>query len=317
MTVDIAGLSVRFAIGRSALQALDNVSFKMAPGARVGFVGESGSGKSTLANTLGRLLPARATVEAKTFKIDGQAVNELSPEDLRRFRRDKIAYIFQDPMAALDPTMVIAKQMRLILKENDASLTDRLSDVGIRDPWRVLKSFPHQLSGGMAQRVTIAIALMRQPRLLIADEPTAALDASLKREVMDLLFSRCAEIGTSVLFVSHDLPLVRHYCDRVCVMYAGRIVEQRDTKALFANPVHPYSKALLGAEPSTAKPGERLIAIPGVPPAMHEPTQICAFVSRCPQAQETCSRHRPEDLRVDCGSAKCVLAGETILVESR
>ncbi|MBB6182299.1 ABC transporter ATP-binding protein [Pseudorhizobium flavum] len=315
MIVEIKDLSVRFSTGRAALQALDCVSFTIEPGARIGFVGESGSGKSTLANTLGRLLPTSATIEATTFAIDGQAVPQLSSRELRHLRRDAIAYIFQDPMAALDPTMAIAGQMRLILKEDDASLSGRLEGVGIRNPQRVLSSYPHQLSGGMAQRVTIAMALMRRPRLLIADEPTAALDASLKREVMDLLFARCAEIGAAVLFVSHDLPLVRHYCDRICVMYAGRIVEERETAALFANPAHPYSRALLGAEPGAAKFGERLVAIPGVPPALYEPTNQCAFAPRCPDVHVTCSRHRPEDLTVDGGCAKCLFANASELRE--
>ncbi len=315
MIVEIKDLSVRFSTGRTALQALDEVSFTIEQGARIGFVGESGSGKSTLANTLGRLLPTSAVIEATTFSVGGQAVNQLSSKALRHLRRDTIAYIFQDPMAALDPTMVIARQMRLVLSEDDASLSDRLVGVGIRDPQRVLSSYPHQLSGGMAQRVTIAMALMRRPRLLIADEPTAALDASLKREVMDLLFARCAEIGAAVLFVSHDLPLVRHYCDKICVMYAGRIVEQRKTAALFASPAHPYSRALLGAEPGAAKFGQRLVAIPGVPPALYEPTNQCAFAARCPDAQIVCSQLRPEDLTVDGGCAKCLFANTVELRE--
>jgi len=306
--VDVSRLSVRFSIGQNALQALDDLSFAIEPGARIGFVGESGSGKSTLANVLGRLLPPNARIDADRLLVDGHGVDGLSVEALRQFRRETVAYVFQDPMAVLDPTKKISAHMRLIAGEPADSLAVRLRDVGIRDPERVLRSFPHQLSGGMAQRVTIAMALMRKPRLLIADEPTAALDASLKREVMDLLFARCAEIGAAVIFVSHDLPLVRHYCDSICVMYAGRIVEHRVAKAFFANPAHPYSRALLGAEPSAALPGERLIAVPGVPPAIITPTQMCAFSPRCPDAQAVCREIRPEDQVVDGGCAKCLFA---------
>lgn len=307
--IDVKGLSVRFPIGRSSLQAIDDVSFSVEPGARVGFVGESGSGKSTLANVFGKLTPSNAQISAERLLVEGREVGKLSGLELRRHRQESVAYIFQDPMASLDPTKRIAAHMRLVVPEPWISLAERLENVGIRDPERVLKSFPHQLSGGMAQRVTIAMALMRRPRVLIADEPTAALDASLKREVLDLLFARCAELQAAVILVSHDLPLVHHYCDTICVMYAGRIVEQRASQALFDDPAHPYSRALLGAEPGSGKPGKRLVALPGVPPALASPTTTCAFSPRCPNAQGRCREERPGDREVPGGYAKCFFAG--------
>ncbi|MBE2275329.1 MAG: ABC transporter ATP-binding protein [Rhodobacteraceae bacterium] len=256
--VEIDALSVRFGSGAAGLLALADVDLRVEAGQVVGVVGESGSGKSTLANSLGRLLPAAAQIAARQMRVADQDLAALSGAGLRAYRREVLSFIFQDPVSAMDPTKRVAAAMRLVQPDSTAILRQRLEAVGILDPERVLKAYPHELSGGMAQRVCIATALMREPRLLIADEPTAALDASLKREVMDLMFARCAELGTAVLFVSHDLGLVRQYCQRVLVMYAGRVVEERDTAALFSNPRHPYTQALLSADPGQIAPGARL-----------------------------------------------------------
>ncbi|MDF2990898.1 MAG: hypothetical protein K0S37_1412 [Microbacterium sp.] len=285
--------------GSPTVRALDGVDLEIAEGSSLALVGESGSGKSTLASVLGRLQPRSARIVRGEVRVAGIDVLTLDVPALRRFRRDELAYVAQDPIGSLDPTMRIGRQLQLVLRSTgqDASLArrvDLLEAMRIADPGRVLRLFPHQVSGGMAQRVAIALALCRRPRLLIADEPTAALDSQVREEVVRLMFDQARALGTTILWLSHDLPAVARWCDDVAVMYAGRVVERWRAADVLGAPVHPYSRALAATDPSRVREGERLASIPGAPPVLHAEASGCAFEPRCPVRIEACARSRPE-----------------------
>jgi len=203
--------------------------------------------------------------------------------------------------------MRVGKQVALVLKDR-SDVLDHLARVRLTDPGRVAKSYPHQLSGGMAQRVAIAMAMARRPAILIADEPTAALDAQVREDVLDVIFSLAAEAGTTILWLSHDLPVVGKRCSRIAVMYGGRVVEHGAAADVLTAPEHPYTAALLRAVPSTAADGERLAPIPGQPPVLTGPARACAFAPRCPDAVETCSTSRPPTVRLRDRDVLCLKA---------
>lgn len=285
------------------VRALDGVDLEVEAGSALAIVGESGSGKSTLASVIGRLQPRSARIVRGSLQVGGVDVLALDPASLRRYRRETLAYVAQDPISSLDPTMRIGRQLRLVLRSvgADASAArqaDLLEAMRIDSPGHVLRLFPHQVSGGMAQRVAIAMAICRKPRLLIADEPTAALDSQVREEVVALLLAQARELGTTVLWLSHDLPTVARWCDQVAVMYAGRIVERGPAEAVLGSPVHPYSRALAAADPSRARRGERLASIPGAPPVLHGAAEGCAFAPRCSQRIDACGNLRPEPATV-------------------
>ncbi|MCP2635173.1 ABC transporter ATP-binding protein [Microbacterium sp. HD4P20] len=285
--------------GTTTVRALDGVDLEVAEGSSLAIVGESGSGKSTLASVVGRLQPRSARIVNGTLEVGGVDVLALDAGGLRRYRRDALAYIAQDPIGSLDPTMRIGRQLQLVLSAmGDDTSTRRqlelLEAMQIENPARVIRLFPHQVSGGMAQRVAIAMAMCRTPKLLIADEPTAALDSQVREEVVRLLFDQARAQGTTVLWLSHDLPAVARWCDEVAVMYAGRVVERGPAQAVLGQPVHPYSRALAATDPSRARRGERLASIPGAPPMLHGPAEGCAFAPRCPARIEACATTRPQ-----------------------
>jgi oligopeptide/dipeptide ABC transporter ATP-binding protein len=286
--------------GGPAVRALDGASLHIAAGERVGLVGESGSGKSTLGMALGRLLAANARCEQGHIEVDGQDVLGAPPAALRQLRRERLGFVFQNPMAALDPTLRIGRQMALALGQDGApaAVAGWLSRVGLPDPARVAASFPHELSGGMAQRVVIAMALSRRPALLIADEPTASLDASIQGLILDLLDGLLRDSGAALLLMSHDLRLVARRCDRVLVMYGGRVVESGPSRAVFEAPRHPYTRALIRAAAGNEKPGQRLEPIPGMPPVLRGPAGDCSYAPRCAQAQPRCRVQRPLERRL-------------------
>lgn len=237
------------------VRALDGVSLHLAPGERVALVGESGSGKSTLGNAIGRLLPHTATYRAGSIRVDGVDVLSLDTHELRRLRREDLGFIPQDPIASLDPTMRVGRQFALVARavgspHDRRSLERMLEHVQIADPRRVLRAYPHELSGGMAQRVAIAIAMARKPKLLIADEPTAALDANVRRDVLQLIFAVAAENNTAILWISHNLESIGKLCDRVAVMHRGRIVEIAAAESVLTSPQHEYTKHLLESVPA-------------------------------------------------------------------
>ncbi|MFC5823973.1 ABC transporter ATP-binding protein [Nonomuraea insulae] len=290
-------LSVRnLVIDYARTRALDGADLEVTQGETVGLVGESGSGKSTLGSAAGRLLPQSARRGEGEVLVAGEPVFELPATRLRHLRRRHLGFVFQDPIASLDPTMRVGAQLGLVLgRGGDVSF--HLGRVRLDDP-RVVRSYPHQLSGGMAQRVAIAMAMATAPDLLIADEPTAALDSQVREEVSNMVFSLAAEAGTSILWLSHDLPAVARRCDRVAVMYGGRVVESGPARQVLGNPAHPYTAALAGSAPAAAAHGVRLEPVPGRPPVLTGPAEGCAFAPRCPFAEERCEHERPAPVRI-------------------
>lgn len=259
--IDIDNITIEYPGNGTRVRALDGATLRVDAGETVGLVGESGSGKTTLGLLAGRLLPRSAKVTGGQIRVDGQDVLALDDERLRALRRDCLGYIPQDPVAALDPTMRIGRQLELVLHglpSDPSSLVRHLDSVQISEPQRVLRLFPHEISGGMAQRVMIAMAMARTPRLLVADEPTAALDSHVRTEVTKLIFNLAAKAGATVLWLSHDLRSVSRWCERVVVMYGGKVMEDGPAAQVLRHPTHPYTIALAAADPARAKPGQRI-----------------------------------------------------------
>jgi len=278
-------------------RAVDGVSFEVSAGETLGIVGESGSGKSVTAYALMGLIPKPpGRIESGTAQFDGQDLLALPPRDLRRVRGRDISMIFQDPMTTLNPYMTIGRQLieplRAHAEVSRSDAIDRgkamLREVGIQDAERRMNMYPHEFSGGMRQRVMIAMALITKPKLLIADEPTTALDVTVQAQILDLINRLREELGMAVILITHDLGVVARTCDRVAVMYAGRMVETAGVEPLFAAPRHPYTRALLDSMPASRGRGEELYAIPGMPP---DPTQLiagCPFAPRCAHVLPSC-----------------------------
>ncbi|TDE49750.1 ABC transporter ATP-binding protein [Nonomuraea mesophila] len=302
-------LSVRnLVIDYAETRALDGADLDVAPGEKVGLVGESGSGKSTLGSAVGRLLPRTARRTGGEVLVAGEPVFDLPPAALRRLRRRHLGFVFQDPIGSLDPTMRVGAQLRLVLGRG-ADVNPHLERVRLDDP-RVARAYPHQLSGGMAQRVAVAMAMAASPELLVADEPTAALDSQVREEVLNVVFSLAADAGTSLLWLSHDLPAVARRCDRVAVMYGGRVVEHGPAREVLGKPGHPYTAALAGSAPAAAAHGARLEPVPGRPPVLTGPSPGCAFAPRCALAVDRCHHERPGPVRVRDQDVLCHRAGE-------
>ncbi|MCX5531971.1 ABC transporter ATP-binding protein [Streptomyces sp. NBC_00006] len=287
----------------AARPLLDSVSLNVAEGEVVGLVGESGSGKSTTAKAALGLLPEGSTTTG-TVRVEGSDVLSLRGEELRRHRSATVAMIHQDPRAALNPVRRIGDFLTERGATKDEAL-DLLAAVGLPDPARHLRQRPHELSGGMLQRVVIAGALAARPRLLLADEATSALDVTTQAEILTQLRKARESRGAGLLFITHDLHLAAAYCDRVHVMYAGRVVEHRAAKALFTAPAHPYTRGLLACSPTLGEPGP-LDPIPGRPPSLSDAFEGCPFVDRCGEAESACATWHPEPSPVrDGGSVTC------------
>lgn len=255
--ISVEAFSAEYRTRRGVVRALDRVSLEISAGERLAIVGESGSGKSTLSQVLGRLLPRACRIVGGSITVLGRELDSLSPREVRELRRDALGFVPQDPIAALNPTARIGRQLALALsplgKPTDrASLVSLLTEVKIADPERALGLFPHEMSGGMAQRVSIAMAMAREPRIIIADEPTGSLDAQVREEILDLIVRLTEASGASLIWVSHDLSAVRRWCDRVVVMHQGRIVEDGATTRVFTHPEHEYTRSLLAALPEAA-----------------------------------------------------------------
>ncbi|MGX6446480.1 ABC transporter ATP-binding protein [Patulibacter sp. S7RM1-6] len=315
--LELDGLSVALPIGGRARRVLHDVSFTIAAGEALGLVGESGSGKSMTARAVGRLLPAGATVEGG-LRFDGQDVGALSGRALRSYRGD-VAMVFQDPRAHVNPVRTIGDFMTEALRtvrrvrpaEAERRATEALEAVGVSGGARRLRQYPHELSGGLLQRVMIAGMLLTEPRLLLADEPTTALDVTTQSEVMAIVDELRRDRGMALLFITHDLELAAAVCDRTAVMYAGLIVETRDAAALEREARHPYTASLAGARPRIDRTAERLRAIPGRPVSAFEaPPDQCPFAPRCPFVADACTEARPELRPVGEGLARCVRADE-------
>jgi len=294
----IEGLCVEFTGDRGASRVVEQVSLSIRPGETVGLVGESGSGKTVTSLSVMRLVPSPpGRVVGGHIWFEGRDLLDLSFKDMRELRGTGISMVFQDPMTSLDPAFTIGSQLveaqRLHQKVTKAQARARaielLELVGVPAPEARLRQFPHQLSGGLRQRVMIAIALANEPRLLIADEPTTALDVTVQAQILDLLRRLQRELGMAILFVTHDLGVIADLCDRVAVMYAGQIVEEASVHDLFARPQHPYTEGLLGAMPQVGRLDERLTVIRGQVPLPHQMPTGCRFAARCDYATDDCT----------------------------
>lgn len=293
--VDVVGVSTRAA-------AVQGLSFDLYQGEVLGLVGESGSGKTLAARAIAGLLPRGVELgRASSLRYRGQEMTTMDEPTRRRLRGAEIAMVFQDPMSSLNPSLTVGRQLAEPLRQHRAMdrrsarirSAELLDLVGVPDAGKRLDDYPHQFSGGMAQRVMIAMALAGEPSILIADEPTTALDVTRQRQVLDLLLATCRELGVAVLFITHDLGVVAEVCDRVVVMYASQAVEVAHVDRLFAEPMHPYTKALLGSIPRIDHEQERLVSLPGSVPSVFERLSGCRFEPRCTLAQDVCRRSAP------------------------
>jgi peptide/nickel transport system ATP-binding protein len=289
--------------GSAAVNAVDDVSFEIYPGQHVGLVGESGSGKSVTSLAIMGLLPSRGVKVQGAVEYDGRNLLELPSRELRTIRGRDISMVFQDPMTSLNPVVHVGTQVGEVIRQHYGSnrgeaeerAVELLAKVGIPDPGRRVREYPHQLSGGMRQRVLIAIALACEPRLLIADEPTTALDVTIQAQVLEVLKQLVVDTGAALLMITHDLGVVAGLCDEVNVMYSGRIVESADRMALFREPRHPYTGGLLASIPRLdSDRGVPLRPIPGSPTQVLPWSEGCAFVPRCPNRTDECTSRTPQ-----------------------
>ena len=291
-------LRTSFHTRAGTVRAVDDVSFSLKPGETLGIVGESGSGKSVACLSLLRLVPSPPG-RIETGRADFGGIDLLHCEDrqLQAIRGDRISMIFQDPMTSLNPYMRVGDQVieplvihaKISREQAWQRGIEALREVGVPDAEKRVRSYPHEFSGGMRQRVMIAAALITKPALLVADEPTTALDVTVQAQILELIRKMQRELGTAVIFITHDIGIVSGFCDRVLVMYAGRIVESASTAQIFYKPKHPYNQALQKSIHALHEKGEKLYTIPGAPPDLSKPIPGCAFAPRCEFAQEKCT----------------------------
>jgi peptide/nickel transport system ATP-binding protein len=314
--VEIDNLNIRFT-GERTVHAVNDLSLSLGEGEVLGLLGESGSGKSVTLRALMRLLPRKRTQISGSVKVLGQDVLAMSDEALSNFRGQTVSMIFQEPALALDPVYTIGRQIAETVmrhegkseREGMARALEMLEVVRIPSAKRRLDSYPHEMSGGMRQRAMIALALSCKPKILLADEPTTALDATVQIQILLLLRELQREFGMSVIFVTHDIGVAIEICDRVAVMYAGQIVEQGTLRQIVRSPVHPYAKGLLASTVHGAKRGARLETIPGTPPSLDKAPHNCSFAPRCSQVLPRCSEQLPPNVELSDGrTARCVLA---------
>ena len=300
--LEVKSLCTSFLTDAGEVRAVDHVSFSVEAGKLMGLVGESGSGKTATVLSIMRLLPETARITDGEILFDGKDLLTLPEPEMRAIRGARSAMIFQEPMTSLNPVFTIGSQVgeavrlhqRTKRRETHDRVIEALRLVGIADPERRINDYPHQLSGGMRQRVMIAMALSCNPRLLIADEPTTALDVTIQAQILDLIRELQERLGLAVILVTHDLGIVSEYADDVTILYAARVMEQTSAAELFRNPLNPYTKGLLGSIPGIdGKPRRRLQAIPGMIPSALRPPAGCRFHPRCPIAVAQCSTADP------------------------
>jgi peptide/nickel transport system ATP-binding protein len=295
-TLEVEDLQTHFFTRAGVVKAVDGVSFTVKPGEVLGLVGESGCGTTVTGFSILGLVDAPGRVVGGRIAFEGTNLLGLEEEELRRIRGAGIAMVFQDPMMTLNPVLRIDTQMVEAVRAHQEVSSDEarriarhaLERVGIPSPESRLRSYPHQFSGGMRQRVAIAIALLNRPKLIIADEPTTALDVTIQAQILFEAQKLCRESGTALIWITHDLSVVAGLADRICVMYAGRIVEQGTVDEVLDAPLHPYTHGLIGSVPSRNRRGSPLAQIPGMTPALLNLPPGCAFRSRCPRAREDC-----------------------------
>jgi oligopeptide/dipeptide ABC transporter ATP-binding protein len=300
--LSVEGLSVAFNTEQGQVRVVEDVSFQLAAGETLGLVGESGCGKSVTAQTIMRLLPSPPSrIMGGRILFEGEDLVVLPDSRLRNIRGDRIGMVFQEPMTSLNPTQRVGRQIAEVLSlhrrlgygDAKAQVINALKKVGIGNAERRLAQYPHELSGGLRQRVMIAMAIVCEPKLLIADEPTTALDVTIQAQIMELLQALQRDLGLSILFITHDLGIVAEMCRNMVVMYAGRIVESGPTAQIFSRPRHPYTAGLINSSPRRATKGERLPTIPGLVPPPGQREKGCNFAVRCPRAQAKCHREAP------------------------
>ena len=315
--LEVEGLEVVYHTDAGTLPALSDVRFEVRESQIVGVVGESGCGKSTLGAALLRLLPPNGEVVGGRVMFAGRDLARLSAGELRSVRGSGIATVFQDPLTSLNPTFTVGQQMIDAIRAHQeggagkralrGQAIDALTRVGIPDAAQRIDSHPHEFSGGMRQRIMIAIALLHEPKLLVADEATSALDVTLEAQILKLLKEINATHGTAILLISHNLGVIAEVCERVVVMYAGRAVEEGDVYAIFDRPLYPYTRALLAAVPSPKHRGTTLAAIPGRVPSLLALPPGCKYAERCGHAVPVCLEREPESLSVAGSRVRCFL----------
>ncbi|MFD2750797.1 ABC transporter ATP-binding protein [Virgibacillus siamensis] len=318
--LEINDLHVSFDTFSGEVQAVRGVDLELKKGEALAIVGESGSGKSVTSKTIMQLNPSPpGRIKSGEILFDGQDLAKLSDKQMQDIRGKEISMIFQDPMTSLNPTMTVGKQiMEGLIKHQNMSKPEAkqraielLNLVGIPNPDTRVKQYPHQFSGGMRQRVVIAIALACNPKVLIADEPTTALDVTIQAQILDLMKNLQAEGDTSIILITHDLGVVANMAQRVAVMYGGKVVEVGTVDELFYDPKHPYSWGLLSSMPRLHEKQDDLNAIAGTPPDLSNPPKGCPFAARCPHAMKVCTEHMPEHTNVsETQSAACWLLDE-------
>jgi len=315
MLLEVKDLHVYYYTKRGVVRAVEGVSFQLDHAEIMGIVGESGSGKSTLGLAIMNLVPSPGRIVKGSIRLEGKDLTKMSEKELRKVRGKEVAMVFQDPMTSLDPLMRIGDQIvETILAHEDLSKEEArkralelLEEVGIsKDRFN---DYPHQLSGGMRQRVMIAMAVSLNPKLIIADEPTTALDVIVQDQIMELFSKLRDEFGVAIILISHDLALELEVSDKIGVMYAGWLVELSNSGELAENPLNPYTRELLKAIPNVELEEQKLVSIPGSPPDLHDPPHGCRFHPRCPDAMQVCYREEPPTKVVDGRLVKCWLYG--------
>ncbi len=305
--LELNQLSTTFHTDDGIVPAVNDVTFSLKPGETLGIVGESGSGKSVTSLSIMGLIPKPQGVVKGSIKYNGKEMTKLSEHKMRQLRGNEIAMIFQEPMTSLNPVYTIGNQMReaiqlhmnLSKKEAIKRGIEMLNQVGIPRAAEIMNEYPHQLSGGMRQRVMIAMAMSCNPNVLIADEPTTALDVTIQAQILDLMRKLKEDFNTSILLITHDLGVVAEMCDRVIVMYAGKIVEEADVRTIFHKPVHPYTKGLIKSTPRLVKNDSKLYTIPGNVPSLKEMPKGCSFAPRCEYVMDICHEQIPDLVQID------------------
>jgi peptide/nickel transport system ATP-binding protein len=313
--LSVRDLSVEFVTRRGTLRALDGVSFDINRGEVLGVVGESGAGKSVTGAAIIGLIEPPGRISGGQVLLSGQRIDNLAPDAMRKVRGKRIGMIFQDPLTSLNPLYQVGYQLIETIQThtdlNNRDARDRaielLTEVGIPAPERRIDGYPHEFSGGMRQRVVIALALCAEPEFIIADEPTTALDVSVQAQIIALIKRLCAERGTAVMLVTHDMGVIAETADRVAVMYAGRVAEIGPVKDVVKQPLHPYARGLMGAIPSLDGHADRLVQIPGTMPRLTAIPKGCAFNPRCDKVFARCHVERPELVNVNGRQVACHL----------